>query len=335
MSVEKIIIKKSPFVFIKWLIVIEFFFAFLPFLSAAIFNANAAYDEVELSRTISYPFLITVIATVIQVLIITFTFIAWYVPQYVIYRGRVLYRRGNLYEEKLLLQLTPDLDFALHQGPLARRFDYGSLDIGRVDNELAKLKNIPNPENYRGMLIDISEHQLPQFTASTHQPAAELIQSGEGQTIEFKASLVWDYHLERANKDLYLPVMKNIAAFMNSQGGSLLIGVHDNGQILGLEKDLSTLRKPDIDGFENVFGQAFNKMIGAEFRHQATLLFPEIDSRTICQVEVAPSRQPIYLRDKGVEKFYIRTGNGSQSLSMSQAAKYIRSRFPVAIGREI
>ena len=123
------------------------------------------------------------------------------------------------------------------------------------------------------------------------------------------------------------PVMKNIVAFLNSEGGELLIGVSDDGEILGIGKDLESLKKQNTDGFENVFGMAFNKMIGVEKRRFVSVTFPEIQGETICRLTVSPSNEPAYLQYKGDERFYIRAGNASQPLTVSKATAYIRSRF--------
>jgi predicted HTH transcriptional regulator len=155
----------------------------------------------------------------------------------------------------------------------------------------------------------------------------ELITGGENQYVEFKASLVWDYRRQMANKALYEPVMKNLVAFMNSVGGTLLIGVSDDGEVLGLDRDLSTLKKPNLDGFENLFNVAFGNMIGLEYRHYIDLSFPEIADKTICRISVAPANRPAYLNYKGSETFYIRAGNGSQPLPVSKATLYINDHF--------
>jgi predicted HTH transcriptional regulator len=129
------------------------------------------------------------------------------------------------------------------------------------------------------------------------------------------------------NKELYVPVMKNLAAFMNSAGGVLLIGIDDDGEVLGLAKDLSTLPKSNVDGFENVFNQAFNKMIGVEFRQYIDVTFPDVRQETICMISVRPSPSPAYMVHKGEEKFYIRAGNATQALTVSKATKYIQGHF--------
>jgi predicted HTH transcriptional regulator len=68
-------------------------------------------------------------------------------------------------------------------------------------------------------------------------------------------------------------------------------------------------------------------MIGVEFRQFVDVIFPELDEKTICVLRVRPSTHPAYLVNRGEEKFYIRAGNASQSLTISQANRYIQRRF--------
>lgn len=63
------------------------------------------------------------------------------------------------------------------------------------------------------------------------------------------------------------------------------------------------------------------------FRRFVDVSFPEIDGKEVCAVSVSPSTQPAYLQAKGQEKFYIRAGNASQPLTVSQATRYILERF--------
>ena len=78
----------------------------------------------------------------------------------------------------------------------------------------------------------------------------ELINRGESNTLEFKSTLRYDLEQQKVNKDLAKVIPKTLAGFLNAEGGMLLIGVADNGQILGLENDISSLRKKNLDYFE-------------------------------------------------------------------------------------
>ena len=66
-----------------------------------------------------------------------------------------------------------------------------------------------------------------------------------------------------------------------------MIGVSDDGEILGLEPDYSVMKKGDSDGFENVFNMAFSSMVGIEFRHFLQISF-QIEGKEICIIAVRP-----------------------------------------------
>ena len=89
---------------------------------------------------------------------------------------------------------------------------------------------------------------------------AEDIKGGENDYVEFKSSLRWDYEQGNVNKLMEHIIAKTIAAFMNSEGGKLFIGVSDAGEILGIEKDYATLKNKD--GFLLQLTQVVNQYLG-------------------------------------------------------------------------
>lgn len=162
----------------------------------------------------------------------------------------------------------------------------------------------------------------------------ELIAEGESEELEFKSSLRWDFKLQTVNKKLEEVVLKTIAAFANGTGGTLLIGVDDAGEVLGLEGDYLALGGANRDKFELHLRNIMNENFGAAFVTQRIKVqFPMIGETEICQVDVQQTKSPIILtlKDKNgqsVEKFYVRSGNSSQELSPSEMNVYVRERFP-------
>lgn len=154
---------------------------------------------------------------------------------------------------------------------------------------------------------------------------AEMIKSGEHERLEFKTSLRWDAKRHQVNRELERTIMKTITAFLNSEGGCLAIGVDDKGELVGLENDFSSLPKPNSDGFENHFNNLFNNMIGPEFRRFIKLKFDDIGGKTVCLADVEPGHKPAYLKTGDNEDFYIRTGNATTPLKMSEVATYLSS----------
>lgn len=162
-------------------------------------------------------------------------------------------------------------------------------------------------------------------SAGREDEIGDMIRTGEHDRLEFKSSLRWDINRGQVNKELEKAVMKTVAAFLNSEGGYLLIGVDDKGQPAGLENDFASLSKPNTDGFENHFNSVFNNMIGPELRRFVKLRFDSVDGKTVCLVDIKPSRKPAYLKTGDGENFYIRTGNATTPLKMSEVATYISS----------
>ena len=328
MSDERLEIRKSPMVFLKRLISVEFFFALLPFVALALPNFRSEYESSILSGTVSYNFLLTIVMTTLQVLILAVVFVTWYVPVYQIDKRLIVQKRGELLGDRKIIDTPAVLSITLRQGWLARRLSYGTLVISSSTSPDTDLvRDIPNPgfhaERIQGLVVPETAPQV-EFEPKEVQ---ELIEGGENQYVEFKSSLMWDYRRQSANKDLYEPVMKNINGFLNTRGGAVIIGVDDAGEVLGLDPDLNTLSKSNVDGFENAFNMSFNRMIGVEFRRFVDVAFPQVGARTVCVVTVRPADQPAYLVHKGTERFFIRAGNASQPLSVSQATRYIQAHF--------
>lgn len=104
-----------------------------------------------------------------------------------------------------------------------------------------------------------------------------------------------------------------------------MIGVDDQGKPVGLENDIATLVKTDTDGFENHFNNLFKSMVGPEFRRLVKLKFDNIGGKTVCLASVEPGHKPAYLKTGDAEDFYIRTGNVTTPLKMSEVAAYTSS----------
>ncbi len=162
-----------------------------------------------------------------------------------------------------------------------------------------------------------------------------LINSGEHQHMEFKSALRWDQHLQKVNPKLEDVIIKSIAAFSNGKGGTLLIGVRDNGEIAGLEGDFNSLKKNDSDYFEIHLRNLLKQHFGIPFLTQNMIIdFPVIDGTEICAIQIAEGSEPVYITttDKHgnkTERFYVRSGNSSQEIqSLKEITEYISKRFP-------
>jgi len=154
-----------------------------------------------------------------------------------------------------------------------------------------------------------------------------IIEKGESDRIEFKSSLRWDYREEKANKVLEDVIVKNISAFLNTEGGMLFIGVDDDGNILGLENDYQVIRKGNADGFLLVMTNLVNKHFGKNAHRLIHSNIVTINGRPVCIIEMGKSEQPVFLKKGEKEDFYIRASAASLPLGLSEATEYISSHW--------
>lgn len=172
-------------------------------------------------------------------------------------------------------------------------------------------------------------------TGSSDAPATieDLIKEGESDELEFKSTLRWDLRVGVTSKQMEQVIVKTVAALANGHGGTLVIGVDDEGNVLGLEQDYLSLTGATRDGFEVHLRNLLNDQLGVAFvTNRVAVTFHEIGDLEVCQVDVKPAIQPIVLTTKDrngqkLEKFYVRNGNASHELPMSQMGPYLKERF--------
>ena len=150
-----------------------------------------------------------------------------------------------------------------------------------------------------------------------------LITQGENQFLELKSSIRYDYQKKTTNLDLEIVIAKTIVGFMNAKGGKLIIGVNDNGQVLGLENDFKTLKQQNTDGFEQKVYEIISKFIGKEYCYYSTIYFHEIEKKHICVIDIQKPHEPAYLLKGADTVFFLRTGNATRPLSIKEAVHYM------------
>lgn len=156
-----------------------------------------------------------------------------------------------------------------------------------------------------------------------------IIQSGESEMVEFKAASRWDNKNGRVEKKLEMNIAKAIAAFLNHRGGNLLIGVTDSGEIVGLDHDYKTLKKNSRDGFELFIMTLVKNKLDASASPFVHVIFHSLNDLDVCRIIIEPSSHPIYVQEKGISQYYLRSGNSSRELDVEQAMKHIKARWPI------
>ena len=168
--------------------------------------------------------------------------------------------------------------------------------------------------------------QIRRLHTALEESLESLITHGEGPKLEFKSSFRWDLKQEKVNKTLGGGVLKTLAGFMNAQGGTLIIGVDDQGKVTGIEKDYKTLKKKNRDGFELAIMTAVSLHMGPELCQNLHVMFHRFNGKDVCRILVSPARKPVYLKLGGDPRFYLRTGGSTRELNIQEAMSYISGR---------
>lgn len=207
-----------------------------------------------------------------------------------------------------------------------------------TDTRLWELENYEQfLETRRKLLASQFNEFLNNITTTSEESVSmnveELINQGENSSLELKTTLRWDLKSNQINKKLEEVVLKTIAAFSNGEGGTLIIGVTDEGDIEGLHHDYSTLNNGDKDKFEIHLRNLLNKEFGVDFStNNLSITFPEINDKELCMIEIKAGLKPLYntsteANGNKTQKFYVRSGNSSQEVSLNEIADYISKRF--------
>jgi len=176
-------------------------------------------------------------------------------------------------------------------------------------------------------LPELINHVLMNKKRSGALSLREMILKGESSRIEFKSSIRWDYSTQSVNRGLQEAIVKTIAGMLNSDGGILIIGVSDNGDILGVEKDIESLPKRNLDGFELALMDMIQAYIGLEYSQYLKFRFEEFDGKTVCALFIDKSPKPVFFQKGDDNKFWVRTGNSTRSLDVKATTNYIETHW--------
>jgi type I restriction enzyme R subunit len=164
----------------------------------------------------------------------------------------------------------------------------------------------------------------------SHRQADELLKQQESKTLEFKASLRWNLKENRQDdKAITHAVLKTIAAFLNTEGGDLLIGVADDRTVLGIDHD----QLDNDDKFMLHLTQVVRNGLGDRAGTCVDPKMQGVQGKTVCLVSCQRSPEPVFLKWKGADEksegdFYVRSGPGTVKLNQESTKEYIRTRFP-------
>jgi len=155
----------------------------------------------------------------------------------------------------------------------------------------------------------------------------EVISAGETTTVEFKSCLRKNLHTGQYDPRIEHSVLKTIAGFLNQKGGTLIIGVADDGVPVGIVED----------GFESEdkmylhLINLLNARIGPKHMMYIQVRFDDYKNHRVMVVDCQAAGSPVFLKDGATERFYVRTGASTTELTPSQIHDYVRQRFGPAV----
>lgn len=150
-----------------------------------------------------------------------------------------------------------------------------------------------------------------------------LLAAGESDRVEFKETARWNVREEKKDARMEAVIAKTVAAFLNSRGGTLLIGVDDSGRIAGLARDYATLRTPDADRFELWLHDMLSTTVGTNAAALLTIRFARIGDDDVCAVRCPRSPEPVFVSQGNSTDLWVRVGNSTRSFGVDEAVTYV------------
>lgn len=323
-----ITVKRGPLSLIRNIILVEIFAGFL--LVASVYVAN--YEKIlyyTFTRVIGYNYSLVLATSLLQLIITFAVFLRWINESYEIREKEIIRKKGIFSIIQKSFPLEGVKEVILKQNLLERLTNCGTVSVYDArQKKILSMRNVENSEIITETLKSlVGKINMSQTEKERELSVLDFVLAGESQSLELKESFRWDDERKMVNKDLEKTAMKVIASFLNLDGGKLIFGVKDNRAVRGLEQDYGSLPRQDRDGFENHFNHVFNAALGARFRQFVNLKFDKIVGRDVCLAEIFPSDSPVYLKANNSEEFYVRTGNATTALVMSEAQEYIKSHW--------
>jgi hypothetical protein len=174
-------------------------------------------------------------------------------------------------------------------------------------------------EGYKTLMTGEIEEDL----ATTEFDLSKVVMNGESEAVEFKCALRTNLHTGNKDPRIELSVLRTLAGFLNTNGGTLIVGVSDDGSPVGIHAD--EFENEDKMGLHLV--NIVKTRMGIKAMTSLHVHFDDYDDCRVMIVKCRKSPTPVFVKDGDTERFYIRTGPSTTELSPSQTQEYIKQRF--------
>lgn len=238
--------------------------------------------------------------------------------------------RGNV---MVGIELSPDQDplpvfLSLNtrgiNAPPSMRPKVSSKNRSKQASIISKVRSASSDEE-----IDLIDKLLAGLSKFRQDPELiALISAGESDLVEFKIGACRNPRSGNSDDKMRENIIKAVAAFMNSTtGGTVLIGVRDDGVVVGINEEYSIANKnkPHWDGYALFLADVINNSLNVQTPFQYYEVTKHIiDGKDVCRIRVTPAPAPAYFN----KKLFVRTGNQSLDLQGPDLVAYIKQRWP-------
>ena len=164
--------------------------------------------------------------------------------------------------------------------------------------------------------------------ATWASPTKKLLLDDETRAVEYKQTARWNVREQRRDRTMEQIVVKTVAGLLNDRGGTLLIGVTDNREPVGLDDDYAQVKPPSADGYVNWLDTLFENNLGHAGANRLDIRIDRVNSHDICRIDVPASSRPIRVKTKkGTNAFYQRRNNSTREVPAAEVEAFIAERF--------
>ena len=242
------------------------------------------------------------------------------------YLGRLENREGIDSDELDAILHSHDID------PLVLRSDdFAGFFTGRFERLLKQIEDATGKPVNR--LADGSDnpYALREDPGEIVEELRRLVEAGESRVVEFKSTGRKNLRTGEKDPAMELAILKSVAGFMNTDGGTLLVGVADDGRVVGIEEDFAFQgSKRSVDGWELWLTDLMAHCLGQAAAMNVAVTYGRLDDATVARVEVGPAARPVFVTPTKGEKrptFYARMNSSTRELLGAESVDYQRRRW--------
>lgn len=198
-----------------------------------------------------------------------------------------------------------------------------------ISSFFSQLTTEPKQYEFIENITDEMVYSLSSLSDEIH--LKHIIGMGETRHVEFKQSffanvdkIMGDEINIEKDSTVQHEVIKDIASFMNTDGGTLLIGVNDKGKVIGIEREMARFKFKKIDNYFQELGAQLGSRLFRDYQQYCKLTEVKVDGAIVAKIDCRPSSFPVFLDN---EKFHVRTDTSSPCLTGNEMLRYINNRF--------